>query len=149
MAYRLACDHADLIAGIANLVGSSWLDSSQCNPSDPVHILHLHGTKDELVRYKGGCFLEDQYCYPGAEESVLQWIDFNNCNLVPDPFTPPVNLDNRVPGNETQQYSVSSGCDGNGTISFWQLRGVSHGLRPSSIFSQLVLEDLLANPKQP
>ena len=54
MAYRMACQSADLIAGIASLAGTTFLDSSRCTPSQPVNILHIHGTADATVPYAGG-----------------------------------------------------------------------------------------------
>src|SRR5262249_17994243 len=41
MAYRMACQHADLIAGIAGLAGETFLDPARCAPSGPVNILHI------------------------------------------------------------------------------------------------------------
>ena len=48
MAYRMACQSADLIAGIASLAGTTFLDPSRCAPSEPVNILHIHGTADDI-----------------------------------------------------------------------------------------------------
>ena len=48
MAYRMACQSADLIAGIASLAGATFLDPSRCAPSQPVNILHIHGTADDI-----------------------------------------------------------------------------------------------------
>ena len=56
MAYRMACQSADLIAGIASLAGATFLDPSHCAPSEPVNILHIHGTADDIVPYAGGAF---------------------------------------------------------------------------------------------
>ena len=52
MAYRLACDRADLVAGIVVVAGSMQLDD--CRPSRPVPALVVHGTADQLVPYEGG-----------------------------------------------------------------------------------------------
>jgi polyhydroxybutyrate depolymerase len=147
MAYRLACDHADLIAGIANIAGATWLDPAACNPSAPVHILHVHGTADTTVRYQGGCFIA-HLCYPSAEASVLQWLRFNNCNFVLDPPLPPVDMDTAVPGAETNRLSVSSGCAGQGTVALWAIQGGNHTPTPSAVFTQLILEELLAHPQE-
>jgi len=54
MAYRMACQSADLIAGIASLAGPAFLEPSQCAPSEPVNILHINGTADVLATYWGG-----------------------------------------------------------------------------------------------
>ena len=41
MAYRMACESADLIAGIVSLAGATFLDPARCVPSQPVNILHI------------------------------------------------------------------------------------------------------------
>src|SRR4051812_47387816 len=61
MSYRMACDHADLIASIVVLAGAAASDASTCTPSEPVAVLHMHGTLDESVPYSV------------AQPSVDQW----------------------------------------------------------------------------
>ena len=36
MAYRMACDHADIIAAVASLAGATFADPADCTPSAPV-----------------------------------------------------------------------------------------------------------------
>lgn len=52
MAYKLGCDAADRIAGVAAVAGAMVLDA--CRPSRPVPVIHFHGTTDGLVPYLGG-----------------------------------------------------------------------------------------------
>ena len=52
MGYRLACEHAERIAGVGSVAGAMILDN--CNPSRPVPVLEIHGTADGLVPYGGG-----------------------------------------------------------------------------------------------
>ena len=52
MAYRLACDMAGRVAGVASVAGSMQLDD--CHPARPVSVLAVHGTGDQLVPYDGG-----------------------------------------------------------------------------------------------
>ncbi len=54
MAHRMACDHASRIAGIVSYAGMNWKDISKCKPSEPVNILHIHGTADTRIPYTGG-----------------------------------------------------------------------------------------------
>ncbi len=62
MSFRLACDAADLFAavapgaaaiGINDIGGGTSLDSDfiECNPSEPVAVLEMHGTDDPLISY--------------------------------------------------------------------------------------------------
>ena len=52
MSYRLACEHADLFAGIAVVSGA--LNYSPCAPSVPLSVLIIHGRADLTVPYDGG-----------------------------------------------------------------------------------------------
>ena len=73
-AYRMACDHADLIAGIASLAGATFDDPSSCQPSEPVHILQIHGTSDGVIAYGGGSV---NATFPGAVETIETWGTYN------------------------------------------------------------------------
>lgn len=67
MAYRTACENSHLIAGIVAVCGgfnndietrcrssSSGQDgNSSSASSQPVHVLHIHGTRDSIVPYAG------------------------------------------------------------------------------------------------
>src|SRR6478735_3221891 len=48
MAYRMACDHADVIAAVASLEGAMTSERSGCDPSEPVSVLEIHGTADKV-----------------------------------------------------------------------------------------------------
>ena len=52
LAYRLACEAADVFAAIG--VQSSSLEMSTCQPSRPVSAIHIHGTADRNVPLRGG-----------------------------------------------------------------------------------------------
>ena len=71
MAYRMACDHADIIAGVATLAGATYVDSTHCTPSKPLRTLQIHGTVDDLVEYEGGLVFGDGGPYPGAVEMSI------------------------------------------------------------------------------
>jgi polyhydroxybutyrate depolymerase len=52
MAYRLACELSDRIAGIAAVAGT--LGVEDCRPERPVSVLHVHGDADENLPIDGG-----------------------------------------------------------------------------------------------
>ena len=52
MAYRFACDHADLVSSVASLAGATYYNTSNCVPSEPVHVLQIHGTQDDTIEYE-------------------------------------------------------------------------------------------------
>ena len=51
MAYRMACERADVIAAIGSLAGNASSMPSACTPSQPVGVVHMHGTIDDIVPY--------------------------------------------------------------------------------------------------
>lgn len=53
MANRLACDRADVFAGIAPVAGTLGVGVA-CRPSQPVAVLEIHGTADPVVPFNGG-----------------------------------------------------------------------------------------------
>jgi polyhydroxybutyrate depolymerase len=52
MSYRLACELADRIVGIGVVAGTLGVDA--CGPSQPVSVIHVHGTADRNVPIAGG-----------------------------------------------------------------------------------------------
>ncbi len=54
LAYRLACEMADVFAAVAPVAGAQGISPDQCHPSRPVPVLQFHGTSDFVVPYNGG-----------------------------------------------------------------------------------------------
>jgi polyhydroxybutyrate depolymerase len=156
MAYRMACDSADLIAGIASLAGLTFLDPSRCTPSQPVNILHIHATGDTTIPYAGGAIMVDgglaaMPAFPGVLKTVQFWAGYNGAsNPVTDP-APSLHLDLINAGLDTVVTRYTNARPG-GAVELWTINGSSHmptlytnGL--SSDFAQGVIDWLLAHPK--
>jgi polyhydroxybutyrate depolymerase len=75
MAYRLACEHAEVFAAVSSVAGvvAQW----PCRPTRPIPILHFHGTDDAVVRYALG--IDGR----GAERTVADWAERNGCADTP------------------------------------------------------------------
>ena len=104
MAYRMACEFSDVIAGIASRAGTTTLGETNCRPSQPVNVLHIHGTADDVVPYAGGRLRDvpgvtiNTPPATGALQVVQLWASFNGCN---DPVTdaaPSLDLDLNLAG---------------------------------------------------
>jgi polyhydroxybutyrate depolymerase len=55
MAGRLACERAELIAGIAQVAGTAGVSVvAAARPARPVPIISIHGTADRIAPYEGG-----------------------------------------------------------------------------------------------
>ena len=128
MSYRMACEHADLIAGIMPICGANYwkhagggagggFSRSTCNPSEPVHVLHIHGTRDTVIRSST------------AAPSVEGWASFQCAGAVERTDSayaaPP--RDHHW-GGELDKVEVRrwEGCEQNGDVELWMAPGVAH-----------------------
>ena len=85
MSYRLGCQASDVFAAVAvvsavlanhpNLAMGST-QKFDCQPPRTVPLLHIHGTKDELVTYTGNPL----FGWPAAEASAKAWAARNGCH---------------------------------------------------------------------
>ena len=151
MAYRMACQSADLIAGIASLAGTTALDPSRCAPSEPVNILHIHGTADQSVSYAGGARLSpaspaNMPAFPSAVLDVQIWAGYNGAHNPSTDPGPTIDLDLDLAGLDTVVTRYTNAPPG-GAVELWTIKGGSHGPTLSSQFSPRVIDWLLAHPK--
>jgi len=73
LVYRLACEMADTFAAIASVAGAHLL--SECNPTQAVSLIHIHGKKDMFVSYTG----DDVSNFPPVTEGIETWAELNEC----------------------------------------------------------------------
>jgi polyhydroxybutyrate depolymerase len=143
MAYRMAYEAADLVAGIVGLAAVTRIDGPDFLPSEPVNILHVHGTSDKFYTsyaVPGGTLLL------GAVRSTQIWAGYNGAH---DPVTDPaptMDLDLALPGLDTVVTRYTSHPPG-GAVELWTINGGSHHPALSSEFSPRVIDWLLAHPK--
>ena len=122
MAYRLACDRADVVTAIAGLAGHAASAGTACAPTEPVHVLHLHGTLDETIPYE--TVVLQGVASPGAVDSVAAWAAHNGCAGGPAPGDRK-DLDSSLPGAETA-VTVTSRCPAAGAAELWTIEGGTH-----------------------
>ncbi|HTV23992.1 MAG TPA: PHB depolymerase family esterase [Polyangiaceae bacterium] len=86
MSYKLACEAADVIAGVAPVdfdcvVGEQNVPScGGCNPSRPITEVQFRATGDTLVNYFGGpAPIPQGMDFPGAEQNFADWGEINSC----------------------------------------------------------------------
>ncbi len=83
MAYRLACEAADLVSAIAAVAGTEALNT--CQPSRPVPILHIHAKDDTHVLFHGGAgpdaFRDKSKVmdFISVPETIARWVARNRC----------------------------------------------------------------------
>jgi polyhydroxybutyrate depolymerase len=104
MAYRLACEAADVFRAVAAVAGTEAV--AQCRPSRPVAILHIHARNDTHVLFNGGAgpdaFRDTAKVmdFVAAPETVSRWAVRNQCVASPQRVL-------EVPGGYCERYS---GC---------------------------------------
>lgn len=149
MANRMACQSSDLIAGIASLAGMTFLNPGLCAPSEPVNILHIHGTADEIVNYWGGAgvgFPANLAPFPGALKQVQLWASYNGAAEPVADGAPSLDLIAGVPGLDTVVTRYTRAPKG-GAVELWTVEGGTHDPNLSAQFSAKVVDWLLAHPK--
>ena len=148
MSYRMACDHGDIVASIASLAGATFDDPSNCVPSEPVHVLQIHGTADDVIAYGGSCIIPYFFCHPGAEESISIWSQYNQCD---GGFKDGGNLDlvNALSGAETSRAVITEGCPDQGTVELWAINGGDHGPSFNANFRRELVDWLLEHRRSP
>ena len=125
MSYRLACESFPNLVAIVSVSGTSFEDESQCEDANPVSILHIHGTEDDIVLYGGSSTNGDEEGYAAAHDVVKEWAQRANCHETPDLSAPPLDLDEEVEGAETTITRYID-CDGGRGIELWTVNGADH-----------------------
>ncbi len=143
MSHRLACDKPDLIAAVASLAGSTFLDPAKCTAAEPVSVLQIHGTKDDTVLYNGETI--NGVGYPSAMETVAIWAGKNGCNATAE-TTAPIDIDAQLDGNETL-VTRHANCKPGGAAELWTMQEAAHipGFGPN--FAPALVDWLFAHPK--
>lgn len=142
MSHRLACDHADEIAAILSLAGALSLDTSLCQPSEPVSVLQIHGTADDTIYYEGGTNIGNEY--PGVEVTIGTWVDRDGCSE--ESQGNPLDLDIMIAGAETTVTRHES-CDADKVVELWSIAGGGHIPPFGDSIGAVLVDWLLAHPK--
>jgi polyhydroxybutyrate depolymerase len=147
MSHRYACDRAGRVAAIVSQAGAMWADASRCKPSEPVAVLQIHGTDDDLVPYDGKTY--GPVRLPSARESASDWAAFDHCAASTDTSAPPRNLiegglRDDAPDAETTTERWT-GCRG---VELWTMRGEGHVPHPRQpLWGRTIYDWLATHPK--
>lgn len=121
MAYRMACERADVVASIGALAGLGASVPSTCQPTRTVNVLHMHGDADSTVPYQSS---SGPIASIGVEPTLTQWTGHNGCATTRT-AGPALDLDSSVVGAETKPFMVD-GCPAGGAIDLWKMEGSGH-----------------------
>ncbi len=133
MSYHMACKGMPGLRAVASLAGTSYVEDSSCDGAPPVSVLHVHGTSDGVILFEGARSEPDPKgdgdpaFYAGAEEMVARWSRRAGCDWPehPQPYAT-LDLDQHVPGPETQAFRAGPGCAGGIDIELWMGAGSGH-----------------------
>jgi len=144
MAHRLACDRADVVAGIVAFAGAQWNDASRCRPTRAVDVLVLHGDADDTVLYEGGA--TRRAAYPSARQTALTWASKNGCSgtFVDDGTRDLVEAPG-VPDTRAEQVTA---CPSGGNVALWTLQGGAHIPALVPAWLDQVWAHLAAHPRE-
>jgi len=151
MVYRMACECADLVAGVVSLAGLRALAFADGEPSEPVNILHIHGTADQTVAYWGAAWNNppmplNTFAWPGAVRNLENWAGHNGASSPVTDLSPSLDLTTDVAGLDTVVTRYTT-CPPDGAVELWTINGGSHSPTLSPQFSPRVIDWLLAHPK--
>lgn len=110
LAHRLACEAADVFAGIAAVAGTD--NTLACTPTRAIPVLHIHARDDDHVLFNGGAgpnaFRDESKvtAFTSVPETIVRWVKRNACA----PLATRV-LDR--PGATCERYS---GCQGGAAV---------------------------------
>lgn len=140
MSYRLACESLPGLAGVVVVAGSSFSDETRCDSANPVSVLHVHGTEDDVIAFGGGTSPDlGRGTYPAARDVVLRWARRAGCDPSAAETLPNLDLDSAVDGSETSVTRYGSGCQDGLVVELWEMDSSSHVPRLADDFGEHIL----------
>ncbi|MCY4615531.1 MAG: hypothetical protein OXC71_03950 [Chloroflexi bacterium] len=151
MSHHMACKGLPGLRAVASLAGTSYVEDSSCEGAPPVSVLHIHGTEDPIILFDGDEETRDSdgdgelAFYAGAWDMATRWGRLAGCDWPdePRPYAT-LDLDQFVPGSETQAFRLESGCADGVKIELWASEGSGHGPGYGDAFVDALLEWLLS-----
>lgn len=149
MSYRMACDHADVVAAIVSVASATFSQDADCRPTTGVSVLEVHGTADEVIAYGGGT-IPGAGSYPAARETAGRWATYDGCHATSSTSPKTVDVDAALPATGDPAEStveVWAGCRQGVGVELWTITGGRHVPDISKAFPAAALDFLLAHPK--
>jgi polyhydroxybutyrate depolymerase len=117
MAYKLVCELSDQISGIGVQAGSLGMD--ECKPSQPVSVIHIHGTSDSNFPISGGLGSGVAAIpFRSARFAVDTIASANKCEINPEALAYKRNTDLTI-------YTWNK-CANSSTIRYVTVKGATH-----------------------
>ena len=87
LSHRLACEAADVFRAVAAVAGTDA--TTDCTPSKPISVLHIHARDDTHVLFNGGAgadaFRDESKVmdFVSVPETISRWVQRNRCTAPP------------------------------------------------------------------
>ena len=147
MSYRVACENLPGLTAIVALAGSSFTDPARCASANPISILHIHGTADDVIKIEGGSNPDlGEGTHPDARELTLRWAERAGCDTSGAENLPNLDIDRGADGKETTVTRYRSGCRDNLVVEYWEMESSTHVPRLASDFGPRILAWLFESP---
>ncbi len=119
MCHRMACDAPGIFASVVSIAGAMWNDQSNCQPTEPIHVLEVHGIVDPVILWLGGWI--GFAPYPGVNTTIEYWATHNGCSTNAT-NAGDFDLDWVIPLDETTRW-IYEGCDesASGSAELWEV----------------------------
>ena len=142
MSYYMACKGLPGLRAVASLAGTSYVEDSSCDGAPPVSVLHIHDAADNVILFEGD---GEPAFYAGAQDMVMRWSQRIGCDW-PVRYQPyaTLNLDQYLPGPETQAFWLESGCADGINVEMWVAEGSGHSPNYGDDFTDALVDWLLA-----
>ena len=149
MAHRLACDLSERIAAVISVAGAGQKDAARCKPTQPVAVMEVHGTDDDVVPASGGAVGgvvagRSPAQIPSVDETMAAWSDKLGCAKDPERGAAHVDLDGAVPGAETR-VDRWHGCRAG--LELWTVEGGAHVPEMQPTWPQMAWDFFAAHHK--
>ncbi|MCS5638000.1 MAG: alpha/beta hydrolase-fold protein [Myxococcota bacterium] len=146
MSYRMACQAADRFTAMVSVEGATFATVDECQPSEAVSVLHIHGVQDSIILFGGGSIRLN--AYPSAPESARRFAARAGCNLDAATTHADIDIVNGPAGlTDTQVLTYSEGCDPGVDVSLWTIPQGGHIPAFNSSFVPSLLDWLFAHRK--
>ncbi len=147
VAYRMARRHSDVVAGVASLEGLPLILANDPAASEPVNILHVHGTDpSDGPAIEGGPFALGGEIY-SVEGLIREWGALAGHETLERDPDKTLDLQDNLPGMDTIVSRMTGGSS-DIAVEYWEIDGSKH-FEPDNHrdFSEEVIDWLLAHPK--
>jgi polyhydroxybutyrate depolymerase len=121
---RLGWELSDILAAIGPSAGTLGVEFEKSfAPKHPVHVIHLHGTRDPAVPFEGGMVIGQGGLCLSAPRMVDLWVKANGCITPPKVETLPKKTDNAAMKVHREAYAPGTkGAE----VVFYVLEGHGH-----------------------